>query len=90
MDLYILPKNIKQVLIHCCIAAQHTRNLYIEVVLGITMILHILFNSLLLSHSHPTSPYTNKYIEISCKGAAALRHQILHGLHSHKLVSQEI
>ena len=56
---------------------EHSRNLrkfYVGAVLGITMILCILFKSLLLSHSHPTSPYRNKYIEISCEGTADLRH----------------
>ena len=81
MDLYILPKNIKQVF---SAFADHDplllstlatfRKFYMGVVLGITVILCILFKSLLLSHSHPISPYRNKYIEISCEGTAALRH----------------
>ena len=80
VDLYILPKNIKQVF---SVFADHDplllstcnlRKFYMGVVLGITMILCILFKSLLLSHSHPISPYRNKYIEISCEGTAALHH----------------
>ena len=79
VDLYILPKNIKQVF---SAFADHDPLLlstlailenFMGVVLGITMIC-ILFKSLLLSHSHPISPYRNKYIEISCEGTAALHH----------------
>ena len=77
---YIFCLKYKTSLQCCCwswsIAAQHSCNLrifYMGVVLGITIISCILIKSLLLSHSHPISPYRNKYIEISFEGTAALR-----------------
>ena len=54
MDLYILPKNIKQVFSafadHYPLLLSTLSKFYMGAVLGITMILCILFKSLLLSH----------------------------------------